>query len=35
MTVDSLYFAQELSYFVMIQFIAYLIVRFDNPEDAS
>ena len=35
MTVLNFEFASELAFFIMLQFIAYLIVRFGNPDDAS
>ena len=35
MTNDTLLFVEELAYFIMVQFIAYLIIRFGNPEDKS
>jgi hypothetical protein len=35
MTVENVYFVMELSYCIMIHLIAYLIVRFGNPDDGS
>ena len=32
---NPFFFAAELSYCIMLQFIAYLIVRFSNPDDMS
>ena len=35
MTVDSFAFAANISYFLLNQFIAYLMLQFGNPDDRS
>ena len=35
MTVDSFGFASNISYFLLNQFIAYLMLQFVNPENKS
>ena len=35
MTYDSFFFADNLAYFLLNQFIAYLMLQFANPDNKS